>query len=192
MILKYYPQLLLLSLLACSSSSPRETTPSVPAPHHPVYVSIYIDKEFKPDDQIILGEVTEEYNIAFHGNAYLHPLVTDISVQVMSDPFGVLLMQVDRTCKFIPILDTPGTVLAWTSELGGRKVWFVRDVINSPRLLHQVALHELGHVFSAPHDTADSLMHLFATTGHQLDCIDSNTALAIQKALGIVTKPTCK
>lgn len=149
--------------------------------------TVLIDSTFSVADQGELVEAVEAWNYTFQGAVHLSPRISDLPPSDMASN-AIILMRVDSSCTFIPTV-FDGDVLAWTNQVGGNRVWFVRDRLKQGDVA-LVAMHELGHVFGAPDRDTPGLMYR-RYTPEQYKCVDHETADVVGKFLG-VTLRWCK
>jgi hypothetical protein len=64
---------------------------------------------------------------------------------------GLVILQVDHTSFLIPDSNGKHNTLAWANDIGGNKIWMVRDRFYTPDT-YPIMLHELGHILGSDHE----------------------------------------
>ena len=89
-----------------------------------------------------------------------------------------MLMKVDSTSSFIPDENPLSRTLAWANDVGGNRIYFVRDrIVNE--WMTGVALHEMGHLLGAPHDNAYLMAPKFNWENSR--CVDYDSMVLVAK-----------
>lgn len=145
--------------------------------------TVLIDNTFDVGERAELVQAVEVWNYYLGAGMHLTPRVSELAPSDLRTD-AIILMRVDSLCPFIPVM--ANKVLAWTNYIGGNRVWFVDDRIQTVNL-GLVAMHELGHVFGALDRDAPGLMHRYFNAD-QYKCVDEATALEVGKWLGITLR----
>jgi len=152
-------------------------------------IPVYIDKSFGVQDQLAIDDAIMQWNFALNGYVVLKVVSTsfDMEPEVIRQCLNGdcwMLMRIDSTSTFIP--DDPkkpeSQTLAWANEVGGNRIYFVRDRIINEQMTG-VALHEMGHLLGAQHDD----VYLMTPQFHWQDarCVDYNAVMLVAKYWGI-------
>jgi predicted Zn-dependent protease len=168
--------LLALVLIACTTPSDVRVRPAYVAPSAGAR-AVLVDRTFGPDIPEIVGGV-DAWNYALQGQLVLRAEVSDLTIPEMASG-AILIMRVDSSCTFIPF--ARGRVLAWADQIGGRKVWLLRDRMR-PEQVRAVTMHELGHVLGALDREGPGLMH-WSLLPEEYRCVDRATALEVVAAM---------
>jgi len=120
-------------------------------------IPVYIDKDFGEMDRVSIDDAVRQWNFAMNGY---------VRLEVQSEPFDMqidiirkclsggcwMLMKVDSNNPMVSGIDViPGSTLAWANDLGGNRIFFVRDRMKN-EWVTGIALHEMGHLLGAAHD----------------------------------------
>lgn len=171
--------------------------------NHPRNIAIWLDARFTPEQDKELEAAIDEWNGVFNGqiilklqtkDAYytdekgkLHAikeLVTfrtteeakDLITNSEKSDLGWVIMDIPDDDPMLQGSDVEG-VLAFVPGFNEHYGVFLMEHFGD-RSLHDVALHEFGHLLGAPHISAPSLMN--PTYGYnQLTCIDKVTVLEV-------------
>lgn len=164
-------------LVTVPATIPSRTTVTIP---------VYIEG-FAAEDSASIGVAVDQWNHDLNGNIVFRidgvASVFPVSLYVEADVMRwVLIMQVDSSCTFIPkFLDKP---LAWTDQVGGTRVWIIRDRMK-PEDVEPVTLHELGHVLGAKDRLDGGGLMFYAYRPQSFGCVDLDTMVEVSRHYGL-------
>lgn len=118
-------------------------------------IPVVVDKTFSTDDQKAIDDSIAAWNYVLNGYLVMkvESWTFDMEIPVLKNIIsrhGLVILKVDHTSSLIPDKKNAPT-LAWANEIGGTKVWVVRDRIGTEDMF-PIMLHELGHILGAEHE----------------------------------------
>lgn len=124
---------------------------------------VWVDKNFGEADKVAIDDAIKQWNYAMNGyvviqvESYTFDMEIDVLKRV-SNGEGWVFLKIDSSSTLIDdgVKGPDGRpkfyTLAWVNEIGGNRMWMVRDRIAN-RAVVGVTLHEIGHLLGANHDT---------------------------------------
>lgn len=184
-------------LLACTSVQKKYSNNHLIISESSIkHVPVYIDARFSGNDRLNVGYALETWNYAFNGQVVLdiHYNTEQWTIKQFDDIHmnqGIAIIYLsENEGDNIPTLSNDPfqaqKVLAWVNELGGNKVYVLRNRIKEKNLFY-ITLHELGHIFGVQHSDENNLMQPNYYINTQA-CVDKSTATAAALYLGINPK----
>ena len=145
-------------------------------------VSVYIDKNFGAEDQLMLDDAINAWNYALNGTLKLVVKSTtfDMDMDVIREVFrgsgGFIIIPVNsKDCAFLPLAASPDMVnLAWADLTNHHDIYVVRDRVGPASNIKPIMLHEIGHILGAQHIQGYGLMNP-TFNAQEYACIDENT-----------------
>lgn len=120
-------------------------------------VPIIVDTTFSTMDKTAIDDAINAWNYVLNGYIILKVESWDFNmeVEVLKDVIyrhGLVIMKVASSNSIIPTQNnSESKTLAWANDIGGTKIWVVRDRFYQPDTF-PIMLHELGHIFGADHE----------------------------------------
>ncbi len=140
-------------------------------------VPIYIDTQFGEADKLAIDDAVNQWNYALNGYIKLEVASThfdmepDIISQVLIKGNGWLFLRIDSQNSIVHD-PTEGKVLAFVNEIGGNRIYFVRDRFSN-EAVKGIALHEIGHLLGAQHDNVYLMKPHY--NWYDYRCVDQHT-----------------
>jgi|SRR5579885_1030638 len=150
-------------------------------------IPIYLDKNFGIADQIAIDDAVSQWNYALNGYVVLKVVSTnfDMEPEIIQQCMGGacwMLLKVDSNASFVPDEDSKHLTLAWANDIGGNRIYFVRDRIDNDWMTG-IALHEMGHLLGAKHDNVYLMQPQFNWRDGR--CVDQQAAYLVANYWGI-------
>lgn len=169
-----------------------------------IYVGV--DPEFDTADISVIQTVISEYNYVLNGNFRLHldkhqdsdhngELVKDTPI-LTSTNWHIFKLNSGNSLIMLSVVETTTTKILAFAEVGGSKLYIVRDRISSGPVLQALVRHEIGHLLGAHHTNKPS-SGLMGNTEFDLinyQCVDQETTdqIAFYNYLDKETMNYCK
>jgi hypothetical protein len=115
-------------------------------------IPVVVDKNFSPQDKTSIDNAINSWNYVLNGymvmmvESYNFDMEVDVLKSVLARD-GIVILKVYSDSSLIPGKYT----LAWANDIGGNKIWVVRDRFYLPDT-YPIMLHELGHILGAEHE----------------------------------------
>lgn len=119
-------------------------------------VPVVVDKNFSHEDKTSIDNAINSWNYVLNGyivmkvESYNFDMEVDILKSVLARD-GLIILKVDHTSSLIPDSKGKHNTLAWANDIGGNKIWVVRDRFYTPDT-YPIMLHELGHILGSDHE----------------------------------------
>lgn len=155
-------------------------------------IPIYLDKSFGEMDKLAIDDAVSQWNYALNGNIVLQVVSTSFDMEIPIIRQCMLggcwmIMKVESDNPMVPYdpKDALSLTLAWANDVGGNRIYFVRDRIQN-EWMSGIALHEMGHLLGAAHDNA----YLMQPKFHWVEarCVDYDAAALVAKYWNIDMK----
>lgn len=152
-------------------------------------VPVVVDKNFSSEDKTSIDNAINSWNYVLNGymvmkvESFNFDMEVDVLKRILAHD-GLIIMKVDHTSSLIPDSNGKHNTLAWANDIGGNKIWVVRDRFYLPDT-YPIMLHELGHILGADHE-ADIpqndgfLMYPHYTRG-KYNCVDQRAMLKVAR-----------
>lgn len=120
-------------------------------------IPVVVDKNFSTEDQKSIDDSISAWNYVLNGYLVMkvESWAFDMEIPVLKSVIsrhGLVIMKVDSSSPLIPEkAKGKGMTLAWANDIGGTKIWAIRDRFETPDLF-PIMLHELGHILGAGHE----------------------------------------
>jgi hypothetical protein len=147
---------------------------------------IWIDKNFGAADRVSIDDAIRQWNFALNGYVKLEVVSYEFDMEIevlrrVVNGDGWIFMKIGSDSSLID--DGPKEngkpkfyTLAWVNQVGGNKMWMVRDRIFNERVMG-VTLHEIGHLLGAGHDSIYLMQPIFNLEDYR--CVDYETARVV-------------
>jgi len=171
--------LVLLTISACVSKDYMRITHD-PSGQEVRVVPIYIDDQFSEGDVTALQEAINEWNWALDQKLQL--IVDDYHYHLHAtsrDP-GYMFIRITSKNEAANQDDTL-VAYAFTVGVGGNRIYFVRDRIDSQMALKLIALHEIGHALGSNHLDCEACLMRRWYSSDAYRCIDQSAVLTVAK-----------
>lgn len=141
-------------------------------------IHIYMDKDFGEADKVAIDDAITQWNYALNGYIKLQVVTYRFDMEVDSIKKCILgncwlIMKTDSNNPMVSFLDSikggKSNTLAWVNEIGGNRMWMIRDRIYN-RWVTGIALHEMGHLLGARHDNVYLMQPMF--NWERARCVD--------------------
>lgn len=144
-------------------------------------ITVWVDKSFGEVDRLAIDDSINTWNYVLNGSRKFRVVSwkfnMDISdIDEAQATGGLLILKISKLDPRV----WPGD-LAWVDQIGGRKMFVVRESMPKESDLKLVMLHELGHVLGARHKDGDNLMNP-TFDSHKYQCVDAQTVEQVAKA----------
>jgi hypothetical protein len=137
-------------------------------------IPIWVDNNFSEQDKLTLSDAINQWNYVLNGQITLdivdtHFDMEDNKIKEAGNKGGWLFLKIDHNNPFIPSTGPDLVTLAFADQIGGHTIFFVQDVMGQNRL-PGVALHEIGHLLGAEHDSSGLMFPRYSA--HGFSCVD--------------------
>jgi len=118
-------------------------------------IPVVVDKNFSVNDKKSIDDAINTWNYVLNGHIVMkvEGWEFDMEIDVLQNIIsrrGLIIMKIDHDNPVVND-DPKQPTLARANDIGGNKVWMVRDRFESEDV-YPIMLHELGHIFGAEHE----------------------------------------
>lgn len=137
-------------------------------------VPLALDIRFSHEEHQQLHKAIDEWNMALNNEMRLDVYtdafdMADEDIKFIYDHHGAMLLSVPKSASPVKFLNSDVRAAAYGIGLDCNTIYFIQEKVDAARI-HNIALHELGHLLGAEH-THYGLM-LFRDDPVQHQCID--------------------
>lgn len=149
-------------------------------------IPVVIDEAFSKNNKESITKAINMWNYSLNG--YMELVIEDVNfnytpskIENILNRKGLIISTISSENPIIPHLNE-GYILAWVNEIGGNKMWIIKDRLQDEDI-YPISLHEIGHALGAEHTPDDTkyeeyLMYHYFSKKHY-KCVDADAILKV-------------